>query len=189
MSEFVRQFRWGRFIWTVLVTGYFLLFFRNFLADALPAGSLFPLLFATTFVLWLGFEYYFGAPFFQSGLVEHSALWRGVFAFFVYPFVGYVAADLIWWHWTQIPVSPAICGVLGFVVFGFGVYIRLDALLGVLRIAQVRKSGKAAEGTLVIPEKKLVGLRFQQTRATSPPSSSSSASRLSSARGAGWRSH
>jgi protein-S-isoprenylcysteine O-methyltransferase Ste14 len=163
MSSFVKRFKLGRFIWTVLVTLYFLVFFTNFFRDAIPDRMALPLLFAYLFVLWLSFEYYFGSPFFQSGVVEHSAFWRGVFAFFVYPFLGYLAADFIWWHWTQIPVPVAVTGLLGLAVFGIGTYLRLSTLFGLLRIAQVKPPARGSgEGTLFLPEKRFVGLRFQR---------------------------
>jgi len=94
----------------VLVTLYFLIFFTNFFRDAVPDRMTLPVLFAYVFVLWLSLEYYLGSPFFQSGVVEHSALWRGVFAFFVYPFLAYLGADFIWWGWTQMPVPVAVAG-------------------------------------------------------------------------------
>ena len=163
MTSFVRRFKTGRFIWTVLVTFYFLVFFTNFFHDALPDRMTLPVLFAYIFVLWLSFEYYFGSPFFQSGAVEHSALWRGVFAFFVYPFLGYVAADFIWWRWTQIPIPVAVTGLLGLAVFGVGTYLRLGTLFGLLGIVQVRPPARGGkEGTLFLPEKRFVSLRFQK---------------------------
>jgi protein-S-isoprenylcysteine O-methyltransferase Ste14 len=163
MSAFIKRFKAGRFIWTVLVTFYFLVFFTNFLRDVLPGAALLPALFSYLFVLWLSVEYYFGSPFFQSGVVEHSALWRGAFAFFAYPFLGYVAADFIWWHSTQVPVPPIVAGMLGLLVFGLGTYVRLDTLYGLLRIGQIRPPAKGAkEETVFIPEKKFVGLRPQR---------------------------
>jgi len=163
MSSFVRRFKPGRFIWTLLVTVYFIVFFTNFLRDAIPGRMTLPLLFAYAFVLWLSLEYYFGSPFFQSGVVEHSALWRGIFAFFVYPFLAYVAADFIWWHWTQIPVPFAVTGLLGLVMFGVGTYLRLGTLFDLLRIAQVRPPARGSKDeTLALPEKRFVGLKFQK---------------------------
>jgi len=164
MSGLITHFRAGRFIWTGLVTFYFLVFFRNFFADALPGQTALPLVFAFVFVLWLAVEYYFGSPFFQSGVVEHSAFWRGAFAFFVYPYLGYVAADFIWWHWTQIPVPAAVTGVLGLAVFGLGTFIRLDTLFGILGIAQVKRApgGRQVAERVFVPERKLVGIRLQK---------------------------
>jgi protein-S-isoprenylcysteine O-methyltransferase Ste14 len=163
MSSFVKRFKPGRFIWTALVTLYFLIFFTNFFRDAIPDRMTLPVLFAYVFVLWLSLEYYFGSPFFQSGAVEHSALWRGVFAFFVYPFLAYLGADFIWWRWTQIPLPVAVTGFLGLAVFGIGTYVRLGTLLDILKIAQVRPPARGSKDeTLLLPEKRFVGLRFQK---------------------------
>jgi protein-S-isoprenylcysteine O-methyltransferase Ste14 len=155
----------GRIIWTVLVTFYFLVLFWNLLGDALSTGSALPQVFAVLFVLWLGVEYYFGSPFFQSGAFGHSAFWRGVFAFFVYPFLGYVAADYIWWHKTQLPIPAAIAGVIGLVVFGLGTFIRLDTLVSLVRIVQyrlVQQSGKEKLFEIVLPEREFTSLRLQR---------------------------
>jgi protein-S-isoprenylcysteine O-methyltransferase Ste14 len=163
MSSYIKRFKTGRFIWTVLVTLYFLIFFTNFFRDAVPDRMTLPVLFAYVFVLWLSLEYYFGSPFFQSGVVEHSAFWRGIFAFFVYPFLAYVGADFIWWHWTQLPVPVVVTGPLGIAVFGIGTYLRLGTLFGILSIAQVRPPARGSkEETLLLPEKRFVALRFQK---------------------------
>jgi len=163
MSSFVRRFKTGRFIWTVLVTLYFLIFFTNFFRDAIPDRMILPLLFSYVFVLWLSLEYYFGSPFFQSGAVEHSAFWRGVFAFFVYPFLAYLGADFIWWHWTQMPVPVAVTGLLGLAVFGIGTYLRLGTMFALLGIAQVGPPVRGSkEETLLLPGKRFVALRFQK---------------------------
>ena len=127
------RLRLGRLVWTLLVTFYFLVFFRNFFADAAPDHNLTPTVLAYIFVLWLAVEYYLGSPFFQSGLVEASPLLRGVFAFFVYPFFGYLAADSIWWHWTQIPLPVWAVAPVGFLAFGAGTYLRLRALYDIVR--------------------------------------------------------
>jgi protein-S-isoprenylcysteine O-methyltransferase Ste14 len=163
MTSYIKRFKTGRFIWTILVTLYFLIFFTNFFRDAIPSRMVLPVLFAYVFVLWLSLEYYFGSPFFQSGVVEHSALWRGIFAFFVYPFLAYLGADFVWWRWTQIPVPVVGTGLLGLAVFGVGTYLRLGTLFDLLRIAQVKPPARGAkEETVVLPEKRFVGLRFQK---------------------------
>jgi protein-S-isoprenylcysteine O-methyltransferase Ste14 len=158
MSGFVIKFRTGRFIWTVLVTAYFLIFFTNFFSDAAPGRSLIQLLFAYLFVLWLAVEYYFGSPFFQTGVVEPHGFGRTLFAFFVYPFLGYLGADYIWWHFTQIPLPPAIAGIIGLLLFAAGVYLRLATLFALLGIVQIKSGG----AELLIPSKKFLALNWQQ---------------------------
>jgi len=146
-----------RLIWTVLVTGYFLVFFRNFFLDAMPETVWLPLVFAYGFVLWLALEYYYGSPFFQSGMVRSSSLWRGLFAFFIYPLLGYCAADMIWWHWTQIPLPPVVAWVLGLALFGFGTYIRLDTLFSFVRLGSRPTKGQQ---TTEVPLRKLVETKW-----------------------------
>lgn len=166
MNGFVIRFKYGRFIWTVLAAVYFVIFSFNFFRDAAPARVTIPVLFAAVFVLWMSVEYYFGSPFFQSGAVEPSSLWRGVFAFFVYPLLGYVVADFAWWHRTQTPAPSVVVGLVGLIVFGAGVCLRLTTLFDLLRVAQVRQSapvkGKAPVEHVMIPERKFTGLRLQR---------------------------
>lgn len=158
MSSFVLKFRTGRFIWTILVTIYFLVFFTNFFADAVPDRLRIPLIFAYSLVLWLAVEYYLGAPFFQSGIVESSPLWRGVFAFFVYPYLGYLCADFIWWRWTQIPINHLLTGVVGLLILWLGILLRLSTLFSLLKIVQVKSGG----GEVIIPLKRLLRLKNQR---------------------------
>jgi len=158
MSSLVLKFRTGRFVWTVLVSLYFGVFFTNFFADAVPERMVVPLIFAYLFVLWLAVEYYFGSPFFQSGVVEPAPLWRGVFAFFVYPYIGYVVADFIWWRQTQFPVPHYVFGILGLLIFGFGVYIRLATLFGLIKIAQIKPN----TGEVVFSPRRFLELKWQK---------------------------
>jgi protein-S-isoprenylcysteine O-methyltransferase Ste14 len=165
MTTFVTGFRAGRFVWTVLVTGYALVFFMNFLGDALGVKAALPSAFAVLFVLWVAVEYYLGSPFFQSGVVEPSAFWRGVFAFFVYPYIGYLGADFIWWHWTQIPGPVVVFAMVGLAVFALGTYVRLRSLLDLVRIAQTRLAGGAKRQSATsaqAPVKRIVGLPLQR---------------------------
>ncbi len=158
MNSFILQLRTGRLLWTILVTFYFIVFFTNFFSDTVPELRIIPLLFAYTFVLWLAVEYYFGSPFFQSGFVAPSPLWRGVFAFFVYPYLGYLAADFIWWEWTQIPINYLITGIPGLLLFGLGVYLRLATLFSVLGIAQI----KTEAGEIVFPPRRFLNTEWQK---------------------------
>ncbi len=131
------KLRLGRTLWTLAVAFYFLVFFRNFFADALPGSSILPTIFFYLLVAWLAVEYWFGSPFFQSGLVEPSALWRGLFAFFVYPFFAYLVADFVWWRLTVIPVPQMLLAPLGLLLFGGGIYLRLRTLLDTVKGAAV----------------------------------------------------
>ncbi len=158
MSSLVFKFKTGRFVWTFLITIYFLIFFTNFLTDALPERSLIPLILACSFVIWLAVEYYFGSPFFQSGVVQPSPLWRGVFAFFVYPYFGYLGADFIWLGWTQIPINHLIPGIFGLLLFWLGVYLRLSTLFSFLKIIQI----KSGSGEPLAPIKRLLKLKTQK---------------------------
>ncbi len=158
MSSFVLKFKSGRLIWSVLVSLYFLVFFTSFFSDAVPDRMVVPIIFAYLFVLWLAVEYYFGSPFFQSGVVEPSPLWRGVFAFFVYPYIGYVVADFIWWRLTQFPITHYIFGVLGLLIFGLGVYIRLATLFGLIKIAQIKPN----TGEVVFSPRRFLELKWQK---------------------------
>lgn len=158
MSSLVLRFKSGRFIWSVLVSLYFLVFFTNFFADVVPTQKVVPLIGAYLFVFWLAVEYYFGSPFFQSGVVEPSAVWRGVFAFFVYPYLIYVGADFIWWRWTQIPVNPLITGIFGLIILCSGIYLRLVTLFGLVRIAQVKPN----TGELIFPVRRFLELKWQK---------------------------
>ncbi|MBN2537220.1 hypothetical protein JXB37_02970 [candidate division WOR-3 bacterium] len=157
MTGLLTRFRLSRFAWTVLVTFYFLVFFRNFFLDAAPARALMPTALAWLFVLWLALEYYVGSPFFQTGKVESSALWRGVFAFYVYPLLGYLVADYGWWGWTQFPLPPAVAWFPGIVVFAAGTWLRLDTLAVMVRLAR-----EPAGGEGLVPVRKLVQQRNWQ---------------------------
>lgn len=164
MTGLNSQPRLGRVIWTVLVSVYSLIFFCNLFRDALGDSGLIQCIFSAVFVVWLGIEYYFGSPFFQSGLFGHSTLWRGLFACFVYPYIGYAAADFIWWHWTQVPVPRVISGSMGLFVFVTGTGLRLFTLFETIRILQpgqpVPDSSQITRP--VISGKRLVRLRLQQ---------------------------
>jgi protein-S-isoprenylcysteine O-methyltransferase Ste14 len=56
-----------------------------------------------------------------------------------------------------------VTGLLGLVVFCAGTYARLGTLFDLLRIGQVRPPARGdKEETVVLPEKRFVGLRFQK---------------------------
>ncbi len=158
MTSLVFKFKSGRFVWTGLVTVYFLIFFTNFFDDAIGAKAVIPLIFSYNFVVWLALEYYFGSPFFQSGVVEPNPLWRALFAFFVYPYFAYLGADFIWWRWTQIPIPAFIAGIIGLVVFGLGVYLRAVTLFSILGSVQT----KPGSDQVLILTKKMLNLKWQR---------------------------
>jgi len=144
------ELKFGRLLWTVAVTFYCGVFFRNFLVDAGSGragtwGIVLPVTAAMLLLLWMGVEYYLAAPFFQSGIVEPSRFLRTLFAFFVYPFVTYVVADYFWWKWTQFPFLSMPAGLLGLLVLGTGSYFRLASLLALVR-ATSRQSRKERLG-------------------------------------------
>lgn len=153
----------GRTAWTVFVTVYSLVFFQNLLHDALGDAGLIQRVFSALFVVWLGIEYYFGSPFFQSGLLAHSPLLRGLFACFVYPYIGYAGGDFVWWHWTQMPLPRALSGTVGLLVFAAGTGIRLLTLLEVIRMQRGRSAaGSRQTRDEVLPGGSTVRLRFQR---------------------------
>jgi protein-S-isoprenylcysteine O-methyltransferase Ste14 len=128
-----KRIRWKRLLWTVLVTFYFLVFFRNLFTDALAGRSWLPTWFFSVFTIWMAFEYYFGSPFFQSGVIEPAVLWKSLFALFYYPFVGYCVADFTWTGWTRIsPLVPWL-NILGVLIFMFGAALRLLTLRTLVR--------------------------------------------------------
>jgi len=122
------KIKWKRLIWTLLVSMYFIVFFRNMFRDALGGNHLLAVVFSTAFTIWMAFEYYFGSPFFQSGIVEPPRLWKGLFALFFYPFLGYCAADYTWTHTTQLSALSPYLNMAGIVVFLVGGYLRLSTL-------------------------------------------------------------
>jgi protein-S-isoprenylcysteine O-methyltransferase Ste14 len=131
-----KRIRGGRLLWTLFVTLYFVNFFRTMFHDALDGRALLPTVFAILFTLWMAIEYYFESPFFQSGVVEPSQLWKGLFALFYYPFLGFCVADNVWTHWTQMgPFSPWV-NILGIAVFLLGAGLRFDTLATLLRTSE-----------------------------------------------------
>jgi protein-S-isoprenylcysteine O-methyltransferase Ste14 len=136
--SFWKRIRGGRLIWTLLVTFYFVNFFRTMFSDALPGQALIPIIFAVAFTVWMAIEYYFESPFFQSGVVQPSQLWKSLFALFYYPFLGYCAADYVWNRWTQMgPLSPYV-NIFGILVFALGSALRFETLATLVRSSENR---------------------------------------------------
>ncbi len=134
MMKFIKNFRLGRFIWTLFVTYYFINFARNFFDDAAPDRAIIPTVLFFIVTIWLAFEYYFGSPFFQSGLVEMSPIWRGFFALFFYPYVGFCVADYVWFQWGQVRQLYPTLNLIGILVFAIGVLLRLYSLFLLLHL-------------------------------------------------------
>jgi protein-S-isoprenylcysteine O-methyltransferase Ste14 len=141
-------------------------FFRGFFRDAAPGRELLPLGFSWLFALWVAVEYYFGSPFFQSGISRPSSIWRIAFALFVYPFLGYVVADFVWFQRPHAPVVAVLAAVMGLVAFCVGTWIRLEMLVALLRAARQRSGGNAVRAKAAefgqVPFRRLIGLRFQR---------------------------
>ena len=136
--KFIKSFRFWRLVWTVFVTYYFINFSKNLLNDAIPDKAAIPTILFFIITVWLAFEYYFGSPFFQSGVVEMLPLWRGFFALFFYPFVCFCVADFVWLHWTQLNFLYPVINILGLLIFLVGVFIRLYSLFIVLRLPDTK---------------------------------------------------
>ena len=136
--KFIKSFRFWRFLWTIFGTYYFFNFIHNFFEDATPEKALIPTMLFFVVTIWLAFEYYFGSPFFQSGMVEMLQIWRGFFAFFFYPFVGFCVADYAWLHWGQLGFLYPVINIVGLLLFILGVLIRLYSLFIVLRLPETK---------------------------------------------------
>lgn len=132
--HFIKNFRFWRLVWTVFVTYYFINFSRNFFDDAIPEKAMIPTTLFFIITVWLAFEYYFGSPFFQSGMVEASSVWRAFFAVFFYPFLAFCIADYVWLHWSQMNFLYPVVNIIGILIFLVGVLIRLYTLFIVLRL-------------------------------------------------------
>lgn len=136
--KFIKNFRFWRLIWTLFVTYYFINFTRNFFDDAVPERAMIPTVLFFILTVWLAFEYYFGSPFFQSGQVEMSPIWRGIFALFFYPFVAFCVADYVWWHWGQLNFLYPLINIIGILLFVFGSLLRIYSLFIILKMPETK---------------------------------------------------
>jgi protein-S-isoprenylcysteine O-methyltransferase Ste14 len=111
-------------------------------------------------------EYYLGSPFFQSGVSRPAAHWRIAFAFFVYPYLGYVVADFLWYGCPPPSVVAVIAVILGTVAFVVGTWIRLEMLVGLVRVAQYQSAASVGRAKGLesgrVPFRRLTGLRLQR---------------------------
>ncbi|MEO0091360.1 MAG: methyltransferase [candidate division WOR-3 bacterium] len=129
----IKSFQLGRFLWTVFVSWYFINFSRNFFNSLTPTKSQIPIIFFIILVLWMAIEYYFGSPFFQSGLVEIGSKRRSVFSLFFYSITIYSIADYSSLNWTQLNILYPYINILGLILFISGVLLRFWTLLILIR--------------------------------------------------------
>lgn len=165
--SFTPLFRPGRLLWTLAVTFYCGVFFHNFLVDADGgSASVSGLSLMTTAVfmllLWMATEYYFGAPFFQSGIVEPHPLLRVLFALFVYPLMAYAAADSLWFKVTVLPTPPLMAGLPGVALLGAGCSVRLISLFSVVGALWRQQSKDRSSARTVLRSETLARLRLQR---------------------------
>lgn len=126
--SFIKKFQIGRFLWTVFVSWYFINFSRNFFNSLTPTKSQIPIIFFGILVLWMAVEYYFSAPFFQSGIVEINSKTRNIFSLFFYSLAVYSIADFSSLNWTQLNIFYPYINILGLVLFICGSLLRLWTL-------------------------------------------------------------
>jgi len=140
---FIRTFRFGRLIWTLIVTWYFINFGRNFFNSIAPERSQIPFLFFFILVLWMAVEYYFGSPFFQSGIVPPPTNERTFFSIFFYAYTIYCIADYSSLNWTQLRFLEPYLNIIGLIIFTISVLLRYFTLFELLRLPtqKLPKSG------------------------------------------------
>lgn len=123
-----KRVRWGRLLWTGFVLFYAFHFFKNFFSDAIPGKAVIPIAFFYILTLWLGIEFYFGQPFFQSGMPGiGNNPYRARFAAFFYPTLIYCVVDFSQ-GWTQLKALSPVINWFGIGLFLLGVVLRLWAL-------------------------------------------------------------
>jgi protein-S-isoprenylcysteine O-methyltransferase Ste14 len=130
----IKNFRLGRFIWTAFVTWYFINFSRNFFSSLIPDQAKLPTIFFLILVLWMALEYYFGSPFYQTGIIPPPTLERVLFSIFFYANTIYCIADYSNLHWTQLSFLYPYLNVIGLVLFAIGVILRYYTLFELLKL-------------------------------------------------------
>lgn len=130
----IKNFRFGRFIWTVFVAWYFINFSRNFFSSLVPDQAKLPIIFFLILVLWMSIEYYFGSPFYQTGIVAIPVLERIFFSIFFYANAIYCIADYSRLHWTQLTFLYPYLNIIGLVLFTIGVLLRYYTLFELLKL-------------------------------------------------------
>ncbi len=141
--KFTRTFHFGRFLWTVFVFWYFIIFSRNFFSSINPDRSPIPVAFFMILVLWMAIEYYFSSPLFQSGIVKPAFLERSLFSIYFYATTIYCIADFVSLRWTQINFAYPYLNIIGIIIFTIAVLIRFFTLIELLRLPaqKLPKSG------------------------------------------------
>lgn len=125
----MKDIKTGRLFWTIFVVLYGITFSKNFFSDAVGDNASIYIIFAVVFIIWMGIEFYFGFPFFQSGILrEENSFLKGLFGFFFYPFLGFCIADRIGFSWSQIKFISPFFRFLGFLIFLSGAVLRLYTL-------------------------------------------------------------
>lgn len=139
----VRTFRFGRLIWTLFVTWYFINFSRNFFSTLVPERMQIPSAFFIILVLWMAFEYYFGSPALQSGIVSHLPIVKNLFTFFFYANAIYCIWDFSSLNLTQLNFLYPYLNIIGIIIFTIGVLLRYFTLIELLRLPanKLPKSG------------------------------------------------
>lgn len=131
------KIKWGRLLWTVFVVLYLINFTRNLFADIAPGYSAIPIIYFVLWLCWLGFEFYFGALFFQSNLVQHFNPWlKAAFALYFYGLQGLAPWDAF--GGTELRFLYPLFNILGLCLFALGISIRLWALVEIKRAKNPR---------------------------------------------------
>ncbi|MEO0082798.1 MAG: methyltransferase [candidate division WOR-3 bacterium] len=129
----IRNFRLGRFLWTLFVVWYFINFSHNFFNSLNPLKASIPFLFFIILVCWMGIEYYFNSPFWQSGIIVPPKLEQTLLAIFLYGSAIYSIADYSALNLTQLDFLNPYINILGIAIFLVGVLLRIYTLLELLK--------------------------------------------------------
>ncbi|MEO0132541.1 MAG: methyltransferase [candidate division WOR-3 bacterium] len=131
-ATFNKSLRWGRLLWCLFVTWYFINFSYNFFSSVIPDRDQIPIIFFILLILWMVIEYYFESPYFQSGLVSYSNIIKTFISFFFYLNGSYAIADYTFGHRTQLIKLYPFLNVFGLLLFSYGTFVRLNTLFELL---------------------------------------------------------
>jgi protein-S-isoprenylcysteine O-methyltransferase Ste14 len=126
--SFKNKLNWGRLIWTLLLCWYFINFANNFLNSLNAEKAQIPFVFFNLLIIWMGIEYYFGSPYFQSGTVILPGILKILFAIFFYSVTVYSIADYVTLNMTQLKALYPYVNIIGLVLFALGIIIRIWTL-------------------------------------------------------------